>query len=165
MLLIQTKRNAITKIVPLLGMSLSKKTLSKEYYKERIFNLSFKYRWFTNHPSYVYSKELSGGLCKSCVLFEKSTKYQGIFVKNVFPDVTKTEKITEYAGLHHHLAVIIKSEHFVKGCKHPTTNVGCDKDKKRGTKKLSKMQCFPQDTEILGWCPAGPVLPYGEVPL
>ena len=124
-------------------MSLSKKTLSKEYYKERIFNLSFKYRWLTNHPSYVYSKELSGGLCKSCVLFEKSTKYQGIFVKNVFPDLTKTEKITEYAGLHHHLAAMIESEHFLKGCKHPATNVGCDKDKKRGTKKLSKMQCFP----------------------
>ena len=61
---------------------------------------------------------------------------------------------------------MIESEHLVKGCKHPTTNVGYDKDKKPGTKKLSKMQCFPRDTEILGWCPAGTVLPYGEkVPL
>ena len=125
-------------------MSLSKKTLSKEYYKERIFNLSFKYRWLTNHPSYVYSKELSGGLCKSCVLFETSTKYQGIFVKNVFPDVTKTEKITEYAGLHHHLAFMIKSEHFVKGCKHPTTNVGCDKDKKPALKNVLKCNVSPE---------------------
>ena len=23
----------------------------------------------------------------------------------------------------------------------------------------------PRDFEILGWCPAGPVLPHGEVPL
>ena len=40
------------------------------------------------------------------------------------------------------------------------------KIKKWGTKKPSKTQCLPRDTEILGWRLAGPVLPYGEkVPL
>ena len=77
-------------------------------------------------------KELSGGLCKTCVLFEKSTKYLGVFVKNVFQDVSKTEKITDYAGLHHHLAVIMEAERFVKDCKDPTNNVGFHKDKEVG---------------------------------
>ena len=56
----------------------------------------------------VYSKELSGDLCKACRLFDKSTINRGIFVKNAFQDVSKPEKITEHAGLHYHLAVMEK---------------------------------------------------------
>ena len=48
------------------------------------FNLNFKYKWLTYHPWHVYSKELSGGLCKICVLFDKPTTNRGIFAKNVF---------------------------------------------------------------------------------
>ena len=72
---------------------------------------------------------MSGGLCKTCVLFDKSTTNRGIFVKNVFLDVSKPEKITEHAGLHYHLAAMVEAEHFVKGYEDPNTNVDFDKDK------------------------------------
>ena len=61
--------------------TLSKKKVTK---KDETFNLPFKHEWLTNHPWNVYSKELDGSLCKPCVLFDKSEKNQGIFVKNVF---------------------------------------------------------------------------------
>ena len=31
--------------------------------------------------------------------------------------------------------------------------------------KYAPTYIHPRDYEILGWCPAGPVLPHGEVPL
>ena len=67
-----------------------------------------------NHPWHVYSKELSGGLCKACVLFDKSTTNRGIFVKNIFQDVSKPEEITEHARLHYHLAAMVEAERFIK---------------------------------------------------
>ena len=48
------------------------------------FNLTSKQEWFTNHPWHVCSMDLDGSLCKACVLFGKSEKNRGIFVKNVF---------------------------------------------------------------------------------
>ena len=62
--------------------------------KGEAFNVSFKYKLLADHPWHVCSKELSGALCKACVLFDKSTTDRGIFVKNVFQDVRKPEKIT-----------------------------------------------------------------------
>ena len=97
--------------------------------KGQAFNPSFKYKWLADHPCHVYSKELSGGLCKACVLFDKSTTNCGIFVKNVFQDVSKPKKITEYAGLHYHLVAMVEAEPFTKGYEDPTTNVDFDKDK------------------------------------
>ena len=36
----------------------------------------------------------------------------------------------------------------------------------RNVKYPEILKCLPQDIEILGWCPAGPVLPHGKkVPL
>ena len=58
-----------------------------------MFHLTFKHEWLTNHPWHVYNKELDGSLCKACVLFDKSEKNRGIFVKNVFQKVSKREKI------------------------------------------------------------------------
>ena len=104
--------------------------------KGQAFNFSFKYKWLTDHPWHAYSKELSGGMCKACVLFDKSTTNRGIFVKNVFQDVSKPEKITEHAGLHYHLAAMVELERFIKGYKDPTTNVDFDKDKKERYNKI-----------------------------
>ena len=72
---------------------------------------------------------MSGGLCKACVLFDKSTINLGILVKNVFQDVSKPEKITEHAGMHYHLAAMVEGVRFIKGYENPTTNVDFDKDK------------------------------------
>ena len=41
--------------------------------KGQAFNLSFKYKWLAVHSWHIYSKELNGGLCKACVLFDSST--------------------------------------------------------------------------------------------
>ena len=65
-------------------------------------------------PWHVYSKELSGDLFKACVLFDKSSTNSGIFVKIVFQDVSKPEKITEHVGLHYHLVAMGEAERFIK---------------------------------------------------
>ena len=49
--------------------------------KEQTFNLSFKYKWLTDHPWHVYSKKLSDALGKACVLLNKCTTSCEIFVK------------------------------------------------------------------------------------
>ena len=49
--------------------------------KEQAFNLSFKYKWLTDHPWHVYSMKLSDALGKACVLFNKCTTNCEIFVK------------------------------------------------------------------------------------
>ena len=56
--------------------------------KGQIFNLSFKYKWFVDYSWHVYSKEVSGGLCKACALFDKSTTNRGILVKMFFKTLT-----------------------------------------------------------------------------
>ena len=63
------------------------------------------------------SSRTSGGLSKTCVLFGKSATILGIFVKNVFQDVSKPEEITEHAGLHYHLAAMDETECFIKNLK------------------------------------------------
>ena len=68
-------------------------------------------------------------------MFNKSTTNCGTFVKNVFQDVSKPEKITEHAGFHYHLAAMVEAERFVKGCEDLTTNVDFDKDKEKRYKK------------------------------
>ena len=82
--------------------------------KEQAFNLSFKYKWLADHPWHVYSKELSGDLCKACILFDKSTTNRRIFAKNVFQEISEPAKITEHAGLLYHLAAMVEAERFIK---------------------------------------------------
>ena len=92
---------------------------------------------------------MSGGLCKACVFFDKSTTNCGIFVKNIFQDVSKPKKITEYAGLHYHLAAMVEAEHFVKGYEDSTTNVDFDKDKEeRYNKNLHVLKCIVQVVQL-----------------
>ena len=79
---------------------------------------------------------MSGCLCKACLLFDKSTTNRGIFVKNVFQDVSKPEKITEHAELHYRIAAMVDTERFIKGYEDPTTYVDFDiKIRKNGTIK------------------------------
>ena len=45
------------------------------------FLLRFKHKWLKDNSWHVYSKELKGGLCKVCFLFDKADKVnRGIFV-------------------------------------------------------------------------------------
>ena len=61
------------------------------------FFLSFKMKWLEENPWLVYSKELEGGLCRFCVLFDEKDSNRGIFVKRAFQDVGKPERIGEHA--------------------------------------------------------------------
>ena len=78
-----------------------------------MFHLTFKHEWLTNHPWHVYNKELDGSLCKACVLFDKSEKNRGIFVKNVFQKVSKREKIKEHDTLAFHSTAVLKAKDFI----------------------------------------------------
>ena len=67
-----------------------------------------------DYPWHAYIKELSGGLGKAYVLFAKSATNRGIFVKNLFQEISKPEKI-KHARLLYHLAAMVKAERFIKG--------------------------------------------------
>ena len=75
--------------------------------------------------------ELDGSLCKACVLFDKSEKNRGIFVKNVFQKVSKPEKIKEHETLAYHSTAMLKAKDFVNSYKDPTTNVDYDAEKEK----------------------------------
>ena len=112
-------------------------TKNNQLYQEKVtkkgetFNLTFKHEWLTNHPWHVYSKELHGSLCRACVLFDKSEKNRGIFVKNVFQKVSKPEKIKEHETLAYHSTAMLKAKDFINSSKDPTTNVDYDAEKKK----------------------------------
>ena len=51
---------------------------------------------------HVFSKELQGGLCKYCLLFDDDdTRQSGKFVKTIFQDIGKSEKIKEHELTEH----------------------------------------------------------------
>ena len=72
----------------------SKSNVSKA---EKLKYLTYKILWFQNKPWHVYSKELQDDLCKVRVIFDQNSgsKPRGKFVKTVFQDVVKSEKITK----------------------------------------------------------------------
>ena len=62
------------------------------------FVLRFKHKWLKDNSWHVYSKELKGGLCKACILFDKADKINSrIFVKRSYQDLNKPEKTLEHA--------------------------------------------------------------------
>ena len=105
----------------------------KNITERQAFNLIFKYKWLADHPWHVCSKDLSSGLCKACLLFDKPTKNRKIFVKNVFQDASKPKKKTEHAGLLYHLAAMVEAQLFIKCYEGQTTNVDFDKDKEENS--------------------------------
>ena len=78
--------------VPMKGDTLFKKLGAN---KSSSFFLSFKMKWLKENPWLVNNKELEGGLCKFCVLFDEKDSKQGIFVKRTFQVAGKSEKIRE----------------------------------------------------------------------
>ena len=64
-----------------------------------------------NNPWLVYSKELAGGLCKDCILFDpvESNVNRGIFVKRAFRDFSKPENISELVQTQYHNEAILRA--------------------------------------------------------
>ena len=85
---------------------------------------------------YVYSKELKGGLCKACILFDKADEVnRGIFVKRAYQDLNKPEKIPEHAQTKYHNDAVIPTENPTENidydmqiCKYPNMQTRYDKN-------------------------------------
>ena len=112
--------------VPMKGDTLFKKLVTK---KSSSFVLSFKMKWMEENPWLVYSKELEGGLCKFCVLFDEKDSNRGIFVKRAFQDVGKPEKIREHAEAKYHNENVTLAQNFVMSFEDPRKNVDYDPKK------------------------------------
>ena len=78
----------------------------------KTFVLRFKHKWLKDNSWHVYSKELKGGLCKVCILFDKADEInRGIFVKRAYQDLNKPEKVLEQhaqAKYHNSLLIVTK---------------------------------------------------------
>ena len=89
--------------------------------------LSYQLSWLQNW--HVYSKELQGGLCRVCIIFDenKTGALRGNFVKNAFQNLAKSEKIAEHEGTEYHQRSCEKAESFLRTFENPTEAVNHDK--------------------------------------
>ena len=101
----------------------SEALLQKEYLKGGKKKLSYQLSWLQNW--HVYSKELQGGLCRVCILFDenKTGTLRGNFVKNAFQNLAKSEKIAEHEGTKYHQRSYEKAESFLRTFENPTEAV------------------------------------------
>ena len=85
--------------------------------------LRFKHKWLKDNSWHVYSKELKGGLCKACILFDKADEVNRvIFVKRAYQDLNKPEKILEHAQTNCYNDAMICAKKFIDSCENPTEN-------------------------------------------
>ena len=76
---------------------------------------------------YVHSKELKGGLCKACILFDKADEVnRGIFVKRAYQNLNKPEKILEHTQTKYHNDAMIRAQQFTDSYENPTENIDYD---------------------------------------
>ena len=94
----------------------------------KTFVLRFKHKWLKDNSWHVYSKELKGGLCKVCILFDKADEInRGIFVKRAYQDLNKPEKVLEqHAQAEYHNDPMIRAQQFIDSYENPTENINYD---------------------------------------
>ena len=89
--------------------------------------LRFKQKWLKDNSWNVYSKELKGGFCKTCILFDKADEVnRGVFVERAYQDLNKLEKILEHAQTKYHNDAMICSQQFIDIYENPTENFDYD---------------------------------------
>ena len=89
--------------------------------------LHFKRKWLKDNSWHVYNKELKGGLCKACILFDKVDEVnRGIFVKRAYQDFNKPWKILEHAQTQYHNNAMICAQHIIDSYENPTKNIDYD---------------------------------------
>ena len=95
------------------------------------YTLSYQRKWLLDEkrPWHVYSRTLEGGLCKACVLFDKSEENRGIFVKRPFQDIKKSEKIWEHDESKYHNAAMKAAQEFIYLYENPDSNVDSTREK------------------------------------
>ena len=102
----------------------------------KTFAPRFKHKWLKDNSWHGYSKELKGGLCKVCILFDKADEVnRGIFVKRAYQDLNKPEKIPEHAQTKYHNDAVIPTENPTENidydmqiCKYPNMQTRYDKN-------------------------------------
>ena len=106
--------------------------------------LRFKHKWLKDNSWHVYSKELKGGLCKVCVLFDEADEVsRGIFVKRAYQDLNKPEKILEHVQKKYHNDAIIRAQQFIDNYENPTENIDYDPNMQtRYDKNIQILMCI-----------------------
>ena len=92
--------------------------------------------WLEENPWLVYSKELERGLCKFCVLFKEKDSNRGTFVKRLFQDLGKPEKIREHAEAKYHNENVTLAHKFVMSFEDPRKNVDYNPKKQERYDKI-----------------------------
>ena len=88
---------------------------------------SFQYRWLTQFPWLVYSKQVNGGFCLPCVIFA-SSGYRGsgpgVLVSRPLTAFTKAlEVLNKHMGKQYHKDAVLRSDKFLKVMTHQQTDV------------------------------------------
>lgn len=119
--------------------------------KGETFKLSYKRKWLTDYSWHVYSRELEGGLCKVCVLFDDpNNNNRGNFVKHAFQNVSKPEKIAEHEKLHYHQHALEIAKQFMRSFETPSSNV--DYDAKADEKYQKNLHILKRIIEAVVLC-------------
>ena len=86
--------------------------------------------WIENKLRHVYNQKLQDGLCEVFVLLDQNlgSKLLGKFVKNLFQDVGKSEKITKHETKEYHKDASGKPKEFLESYEDPTNLVTHDKN-------------------------------------
>ena len=92
--------------------------------------LTYQLSWIQNKPWHVYTKELQGGLCKVCVIFDQNSRSKPWvkFVETVFQDVRKSEKITKHETKKYHKDALEKAKDFLESYEDRSKSVTHDKN-------------------------------------
>ena len=90
----------------------------------------YQLSWIQSKPWHFYSKELQGGLCKVCVLFDRNSrsKPRGKFVKTAFLDIGKSEKIANHETKVYHKDPLEKAKDFLESYEDPIKSVTHEKN-------------------------------------
>ena len=91
--------------------------------------LTYQLSWIQKNGLHFYSKDLQAGLCKYCVLFDDDDTWQcRKFVKTIFQDIGKSEKIKEHQLTEYHKRNAGKTKHFIAVFEDRTEAVSYDKN-------------------------------------
>jgi hypothetical protein len=88
---------------------------------------SFQYRWLTQFPWLVYSKQVNNGFCLPCVIFA-SSGYRGsdpgVLVSRSLTNFTKAlEVLHKHVGKQYHKDAVLRSDDFLKVMTHQQADV------------------------------------------
>ena len=94
---------------------------------KKTWTLRYQLSWLCERSWHVYSKELEGGSCKVCVLFDDCMGVRGNFMKNAFQNISKSEKIALHEQTEYHQKAMERATLFLNSYENPEQRVDHDK--------------------------------------